>query len=110
MMTNRGCQAPDRGDSRHAVSAIATGRGRVARQAAALEGDLEILVHIIVVVLALAVAGGPLLAMRNPAEADKLIPGADPAHESGKEPDAELAQLGVLHPLCDPAGRLRTRR
>jgi hypothetical protein len=36
----------------------------------------------------LAVAGGPLLAMRNPAEADKLTPGADPAHESGKEPDA----------------------
>jgi hypothetical protein len=26
--------------------------------------------------------------MRNPAEADKLTPGADPAHDSGKEPDA----------------------
>jgi flagellar basal body-associated protein FliL len=49
---------------------------------------LEILVIIIIVVLVLAVAGGPLLAMRNPAEADKLTPGADPAHESGKEPDA----------------------
>jgi len=50
---------------------------------------LEILVIIIIIVLfVLAVAGGPLLAMRNPAEADKLTPGADPAHESGKEPDA----------------------
>ena len=49
---------------------------------------MEILVIIIIVVLVLAVAGGPLLAMRNPAEADKLTPGADPAHESGKEPDA----------------------
>jgi flagellar basal body-associated protein FliL len=49
---------------------------------------LEILVIIIIVVLVLAVAGGPLLAMRNPAEADKLTPGADPARESGKEPDA----------------------
>jgi NADH:ubiquinone oxidoreductase subunit 3 (subunit A) len=49
---------------------------------------LEIFVIIIIVVLVLAVAGGPLLAMRNPAEADKLTPGADPAHESGKEPDA----------------------
>ena len=38
---------------------------------------LDILV--IIVVLVLAVAGGPLLAMRNPAEADKLAPGADPA-------------------------------
>jgi hypothetical protein len=26
--------------------------------------------------------------MRNPAEADKLTPGADPASRSGKEPDA----------------------
>ena len=50
---------------------------------------MEILVIIIIIVLfVLAVAGGPLLAMRNPAEADKLTPGADPAHESGKEPDA----------------------
>jgi flagellar basal body-associated protein FliL len=49
---------------------------------------LEIRVIIIIVVLVLAVAGGPLLAMRNPAEADKLTPGADPARESGKEPDA----------------------
>ncbi len=49
---------------------------------------MEILVIIIIAVLVLAVAGGPLLAMRNPAEADKLTPGADPAHESGKEPDA----------------------
>jgi NADH:ubiquinone oxidoreductase subunit 3 (subunit A) len=49
---------------------------------------LEVLAIIIIVVLVLAVAGGPLLAMRNPAEADKLTPGTDPAHESGKEPDA----------------------
>lgn len=49
---------------------------------------MELLVVIIIVVLVLAVAGGPLLAMRNPAEADKLTPGADPARESGKEPDA----------------------
>lgn len=79
---------PAAGNTRHAVTAIATGRGQVARQAAALEGALEILVLVIVVVLALALAGGPLPAMRNPAEADKLTPGADPAHESGKEPDA----------------------
>ena len=49
---------------------------------------MELLVVILIVVLVLAVAGGPLLAMRNPAEADKLTPGADPARESGKEPDA----------------------
>ena len=49
---------------------------------------MEIVVIIIIAVLVLAVAGGPLLAMRNPAEADKLTPGADPAHESGNEPDA----------------------
>ncbi len=49
---------------------------------------MEILVVSIIVVLVLAVAAGPLLAMRNPAEADKLTPGADPAHESSKEPDA----------------------
>ena len=49
---------------------------------------MELLVVLIIVVLVLAVAGGPLLAMRNPAEADKLTPGADPARESGKEPDA----------------------
>jgi hypothetical protein len=42
---------------------------------------LEIVVIIIIVVLVLAVAGGPLLAVRNPAEADKLTPGADPAPE-----------------------------
>jgi hypothetical protein len=39
---------------------------------------LEILVIIIVVVVVLAVAGGPLLAMRNPAEADKLTPRGRP--------------------------------
>jgi hypothetical protein len=49
---------------------------------------VEILVIIVIAVLVLAVAVGPLLAMRNPAEADKLTPGADPVHESGKEPDA----------------------
>jgi hypothetical protein len=49
---------------------------------------VEVLVIIVIVVLSLIVAGGPLLAMRNPAEADKLIPGADPAGSSSKEPDA----------------------
>jgi flagellar basal body-associated protein FliL len=49
---------------------------------------VEVLVIIVIVVLVLAVAVGPLLAMRNPAEADKLTPGADPVHESRKEPDA----------------------
>ena len=49
---------------------------------------MELLVVIIIVVLVLAGAGGPLLAMRNPAVADKLTRGADPARESGKEPDA----------------------
>ncbi len=49
---------------------------------------MEILVIVVAVVLVLAVAVGPLLAMRNPAEADKLTPGAAPAGDSGKEPDA----------------------
>ena len=49
---------------------------------------MEILVIIVIAVLVLGVAIGPLLAMRNPAEADKLTPGADPASRSGKEPDA----------------------
>jgi len=33
------------------------------------------------------------LAMRNPAEADKLTPGADPAGESSKEPDASESSI-----------------
>jgi hypothetical protein len=49
---------------------------------------VEVLIVVVIAVLVLAVAVGPLLAMRNPAEADKLTPGADPVHESGKEPDA----------------------
>jgi hypothetical protein len=49
---------------------------------------VEILVIIVIAVLVLGVAVGPLLAMRNPAEVDKLLPGADPASRSGKEPDA----------------------
>ena len=49
---------------------------------------MGILVVIVIAVLVLGVAIGPLLAMRNPAEADKLTPGADPASRSGKEPDA----------------------
>jgi hypothetical protein len=49
---------------------------------------MEILVIIVIAALVLAIVGGPLLAMRNPAEADKLTPGADPAGESSKEPDA----------------------
>jgi len=49
---------------------------------------VEILVIIVIAVLILGVAVGPLLAMRSPAEADKLTPGADPASRSGKEPDA----------------------
>jgi hypothetical protein len=49
---------------------------------------VEILVIIVIAVLVLGVAVGPLLAMRNPVEADKPTPGADPASRSGKEPDA----------------------
>jgi hypothetical protein len=49
---------------------------------------MEVLAIVVVVVLVLVVAGGPLLAMRNPAEADKLTPGAEPASSSTKEPDA----------------------
>ena len=49
---------------------------------------MEVLVVIVIAVLVLGVAIGPLLAMRNPAEADKLTPGADPASRSGKESDA----------------------
>ena len=49
---------------------------------------MEILVIIVIAVLILGVAVGPLLAMRSPAEADKLTPGVDPASRSGKEPDA----------------------
>jgi hypothetical protein len=39
---------------------------------------MAVLVKVVVAVLVLAVAAGPLLAMRNPAEADKRTPGADP--------------------------------
>lgn len=49
---------------------------------------MEVLVVIVIAILVLGVAIGPLLAMRNPAEADKLTPGADPASRSRKEPDA----------------------
>jgi hypothetical protein len=49
---------------------------------------MELLVIIVIAALVLGVAIGPLLAMRNPAEADKLTPGADPASTSDKEPDA----------------------
>jgi hypothetical protein len=49
---------------------------------------MEVFVMLVVAVLVLAVAAGPLLAMRNPAEADKRTPGADPASSSSKEPDA----------------------
>ena len=45
---------------------------------------MEVLVVIVIAVLVLGVAIGPLLAMRNPAEADKLTPGADPAGESSR--------------------------
>jgi hypothetical protein len=47
----------------------------------------------VIAVLVLGVAIGPLLAMRNPAEADKLTPGADPAGESSKEPDASESSI-----------------
>jgi NADH:ubiquinone oxidoreductase subunit 3 (subunit A) len=50
--------------------------------------EILVIIVIVIVALVLAVAVGPLLAMRNPAEADKLTPGADPVHESRKEPDA----------------------
>ena len=49
---------------------------------------MEVLVIVIIAAIVLAVAVGPLLAMRNPAEADAPSPGADPASRSGKEPDA----------------------
>ena len=39
---------------------------------------MEVLVVIVIAVLVLGVAIGPLLAMRNPAEADKLTPGGRP--------------------------------
>ena len=45
---------------------------------------MEILVIIVIAVLILGVAVGPLLAMRSPAEADKLTPGADPASRSAR--------------------------
>lgn len=54
---------------------------------------MELLVVIVIAVLVLGVAIGPLLAMRNPAEADKLTPGADPAGESSKEPDASESSV-----------------
>ena len=54
---------------------------------------MEVLVVIVIAVLVLGVAIGPLLAMRNPAEADKLTPGADPADESSKEPDASESSV-----------------
>ncbi len=49
---------------------------------------MEVIVILVIVALVLGVAVGPLLAMRNPAENDKMTPGADPASRSGKEPDA----------------------
>jgi hypothetical protein len=49
---------------------------------------MEIVVIVVIAAIVLGVAIGPLLAMRNPAEADEPAPGADPASESGKEPDA----------------------
>jgi hypothetical protein len=55
--------------------------------------SVEVLVVIVIAVLVLGVAIGPLLAMRNPAEADKLAPGADPAGESSKEPDASESSI-----------------
>jgi hypothetical protein len=60
----------------------------VAPQAAAQEGVVEILVVIVIAVLVLGVAVGPLLAMRNPAEPTSAPRGADPTSRSGKEPDA----------------------
>src|SRR5829696_976456 len=89
MSTNRGCQATGSGRYPAPVGTIATrskscGSSRLPPQ----EGVVEILVIIVIAVLILGVAVGPLLAMRSPAEADKLTPGADPASRSGKEPDA----------------------
>ena len=59
---------------------------------------MEVFVVIVIAVLVLGVAIGPLLAMRNPAEADKLTPGADPAGESSKEPDAAKAPSSRQRP------------
>jgi NADH:ubiquinone oxidoreductase subunit 3 (subunit A) len=55
--------------------------------------EVLVLIVIAIAVLVLGVAIGPLLAMRNPAEADKLTPGADPAGESSKEPDASESSI-----------------
>jgi hypothetical protein len=49
---------------------------------------VEVLAIVLIAAIVLGVAVGPLLAMRNPAEADEPTPGADPAASSGKEPDA----------------------
>ena len=59
---------------------------------------MEVLVVIVIAVLVLGVAIGPLLAMRNPAEADKRTPGADPVGGSSKEPDASEGSIESLTP------------
>jgi len=46
---------------------------------------VEVLVVIVIAVLVLGVAIGPLMAMRKPEEDDKLTPGADPDGETSKE-------------------------
>ena len=45
---------------------------------------MEILGIIVIAVLILGVAVGPLLAMRSPAEADKLTPGGRPGQQVGQ--------------------------
>ena len=64
---------------------------------------------IVIAVLVLGVAIGPLLAMRNPAEADKLTPGADPASRSGKEPDASENTTESPTPTDQPPAPSATR-
>lgn len=85
MSTNRGCQAT--GSGRYPAPG---GHDRDPVEVMWLlrlppqEGVVEILGIIVIAVLILGVAVGPLLAMRNPAEAVKLTPGADPASRSGR--------------------------
>jgi hypothetical protein len=56
---------------------------------------VEVLVVIVIAVLVLGVAIGPLLAMRNPAEADKLTPGGRPGRrvEQGAGRQRKLHQV-----------------
>ena len=113
MSTNRGCQAT--GSGRYPAPG---GHDRDPVEVMALrlppqEGVVEILVIIVIAVLILGVAVGPLLAMRNPAEADKLAPGptrAEPMPAPGRAAPAGLGFSGVDRAgQGRPDGACRTR-